>query len=1105
MIKQLLVANRGEIALRVMRTAAEMGIRTVAIASEDDRQCLHLRHADLARTLLGHGPSAYLDGEQILRIAAETGCDAIHPGYGFLSENAAFARACASAGIVFVGPSPDQLEALGDKAQARALALRCDVPVLAGTASAVTLEQARDFMATLGQPVMVKALSGGGGRGIRLVSLPDQLEAAFARCQSEAFRSFGDDRVYVEQALVRARHIEVQILGDGSGRVVQLGERDCTVQRRNQKLIEISPSPVLTQDMRTRLLAAATTMASAIRYTNAGTFEFLVEADAGANGFYFLEANPRLQVEHTVTEEVWGVDLVRAQLQIAAGSSIDALQLDRLTPQRGFALQARVNMERFLPDGTPVMDGGSLSVFEPPSGPGIRVDTYGYRGYSTNVAFDSLLAKLIVRTSSGDFAAVLAKAGRALSEFSVRGVPTNQAFLRALLEHPMLDSAGLSTRFVDEHLGALLARSAELLGLDADGARQAQLASGAGPAEPLSAGSSELPEGVVAVLSPSAATVVSVAVEAGELVVAGQTIAIVEAMKMEHVICAASGGTLLDLYTGAGLAVSAGQILATIAVDRLADVELVRAEAVDLDAVRGDLAEVLQRQRDVLDAQRPEAVARRHAKGARTARENVAALCDTGSFLEYGALVVAAQRRRRSLEELARKTPADGCVVGFGSVNGAQFDRAVAQTLVIAFDETVLAGTMGEMAREKLRHTLEVARQARSPVVLFAEGGGGRAGDTDGRLGITGWTMDVSVYYQLAQMSGLTPLVGVTSGRCFAANAGVLASCDVIIATKSANIGVGGPTMIEGGRLGTFTPEQIGDMDVQTVNGVVDILVADEAAAAATARKYLAYFQGPLSSWEVADQRANRFVVPENRLRAYDIRKVIGLLADVESVLEIRRHFGIGIITALIRVEGRPLGVIANNSRHLGGAIDSDGANKASRFMRLCEAFGLPVLMLCDTPGVMVGPEAEKSATVRKMGRMFVTGANLTVPFFTIVLRKAYGIGGILMAGGWFKAPRFVVSWPTGEFGGMNIEGNVKLAHGAQLDAIHDPVERKALFDQLVAKMHSEGRALSVATHYEIDNVIDPADSRLWISSALAAYRGRAPGSDKKVPFVDPW
>lgn len=1090
MIARLLIANRGEIAVRIIRSAAELGMSTVAVAAEDDRDSPHVLGADDIVFLTGSGTAAYLDGEQILRIASEKDCAAIHPGYGFLSETAEFAAACKQADIRFVGPTPDQLAQLGDKSRARKLAESCDVPVLKGLGAPVTPEQVRTFMAKCDRPVMIKAVAGGGGRGIRLVQDPDEIEASFARCASEAKRSFGDDRLYVEQALINARHIEVQILGDGSGEVVHLGERDCTLQRRHQKLVEIAPSPVLADALREKLFSAAKRVASTIKYLNAATFEFLVEEES----FFFLEANPRLQVEHTVTEELWNVDLVAAQLRIASGMPLASLRLP-CSPRSGFALQCRVNMERLLPDGTPVMDGGTIAEFEPPTGPGIRVDTYGRRGYRVNTGYDSLLAKVIVRTSE-EFEVALAKAQRALAEFYVRGVTTNIPFLRAMIDHPQVKAGDFSTRFLDRNLDALLARSEDFA------SAESVLPP---PAETYAPLPVDLPAGVVAVECPVTGLIVSILVEPMQEVTEGAPIAIVEAMKMEHLVAAPVSGVIENVLLQAGEPIMAGQPMATLAETEGsagAEVEIGRK---DPDRIRPDNAEVIQRQQGLLDEQRPEAVEWRRKKDARTARENIAALCDENSFLEYGGLVVAAQRARRSMEELIRRTPGDGVVIGFGNINGHLFPAEAAQSLVIAFDETVLAGTMGEMAREKLKHCLTVAKQARRPVILFAEGGGGRAGDTDMRVAVTGWTMDVSSYFQLSQMSGLAPLVGIASGRCFAANAGMLSCCDAIIATEGCNIGVGGPAMIEGGRLGRFRPEEIGPSTVQHANGVIDLLVPNEEAAVEAAKKYLSYFQGPLDDWEAHDQRALRSVVPENRLRVYDIRRAVELIADQGAVLELRRGFGLGIMTALIRVEGRPVGVIANNPMHLGGAIDSEGADKASRFMRLCEAFGLPILFLCDTPGTMVGPDAEKAATVRKMGRMFVTGANLTVPFFTIVLRKAYGIGAELMAGGWFKAPRFVVSWPTGEFGGMNIEGNVKLAHAAELAAIADPQEREARFDELVAEMHKVGQALAVATHNEIDNVIDPADSRTWISSALASHRYPGIGSGKRVPFVDPW
>jgi acetyl-CoA carboxylase carboxyltransferase component len=387
-------------------------------------------------------------------------------------------------------------------------------------------------------------------------------------------------------------------------------------------------------------------------------------------------------------------------------------------------------------------------------------------------------------------------------------------------------------------------------------------------------------------------------------------------------------------------------------------------------------------------------------------------------------------------------------------------------------------------------------------VVFFTEGGGGRPGDTDW---ISPAGLDVMAFHYWGRLSGFVPLVGINSGRCFAGNAAILGCCDVVIATINSNIGMGGPAMIEGGGLGVFHPEEVGPMAVQVPNGVVDIPVADEAEAVRVAKQYLSYFQGTVSNWECADQRVLRSLIPENRLRIYDVRKLIETLADTGSVLEIRRHFGLGMVTALVRVEGRALGVIANNPTHLAGAIDSDGADKAARFMQLCDAFDIPLLFLCDTPGMMVGPEVEKTALVRHCCRLFVIGANLTVPFFTIILRKGYGLGAQGMAGGSFKAPVFTVAWPTGEFGGMGLEGAVKLGYRKELAAERDPAQRKALFDKMVAKAYEHGKGLNIASHFEIDDVIDPMESRRWILGALLSAPPVPPREGKKRPCIDTW
>ena len=1134
-LTSLLIANRGEIAIRIARAAAELGIRTVAIFSEDDAQSLHTQKMDEALPLQGRGAAAYLDIEQILALAAQAGCAAIHPGYGFLSENAEFARRCAEAGINFVGPQVETLALFGDKGQARTLAEGCEVPVLPGTSGPTSVDEAKEFLASLGAggAVMIKALAGGGGRGMRAVQTVDDLEAAYARCQSEATAAFGNGDVYVEQLIPRARHIEVQVVGDGSGAVSYLGERECSIQRRNQKLVEIAPSPGLSPALRERLSSAAVRLAQEVQYASLGTFEFLVDAEHGGDNatFAFIEANARLQVEHTVTEEVTGVDLVKTQLRLAGGSSLADLGLtqERISEPRGFAMQVRINMETIASDGTPRPSGGTLAAFEVPSGPGLRTDTFGYVGYTTSPSFDSLLAKLIGSSPSSDFSDVVTRTYRALCEFKIEGVATNIPFLQSLLRHPAFVKNQIYTRFVEDHSAELVQADHHqrfffhsdraqrepptLAGVKVDSVDPLAVLEHGKAAGPTSAVATAPvgqapavevsgPDGTVAVPAPLQGTIVSLNVSEGDEVHVGQQLLIMESMKMEHVISAETSGIIRQLTVSQGDAVFEGHPLAFIEETEVEVTAVEQATDLDLDYIRPDLAEIVERHELGMDAARPESVARRRKTGQRTARENIYDICDPDTYVEYGPMVIAAQRQRRSLDDLIRRTPADGMIAGVGRVNGGLFDEKAAQCIVISYDYTVLAGTQGFKNHYKKDRMFELAERWKLPVVFFAEGGGGRPGDTD-------WSspsgLDVPAFYLWGKLSGMVPLVGITSGRCFAGNAVILGCCDVIIATAGSNIGMGGPAMIEGGGLGVFRPEEVGPMEEQVPNGVVDIPVKDEAEAVQVAKQYLSYFQGPIAEWDCADQRLLRYIVPENRLRVYEIRDVIETLADTGSVLEIRKHFGIGMVTSLVRIEGRPVGVIANNPKHLGGAIDSDAADKATRFMQLCDAFDIPILMLCDTPGNMVGPEYEKAALVRHCCRMFVTGASLTVPFFTIVLRKSYGLGAQGMAGGSFKAPAFAVSWPTGEFGGMGLEGAVKLGYRKELEAETDPYKRKELYEQLVAKMYESGKALSTATYFEIDDVIDPAESRRWIMAALRSSPPPAPRTEKKRPCIDTW
>ncbi len=1105
---KLLVANRAEVAVRILRAAAELDIPTVAVFSRDDAGSIHTRRADEAHCLQGKGAEAYLDIEQILAVAKQHGCDAIHPGYGFLSENARFSRRCAEEGITFVGPTANTLESLGDKAKARELARRCGVPILPGTLGPTSLDEARRFLTSLGKDgaMMIKAVAGGGGRGMRVVCSLSELDEAFGLCQSEARAAFGDGSVYLERFVPRARHIEVQVIGDGSGEVSHFWERECSLQRRHQKIVEIAPSPTLSEKLRARLTDAAVRMAGEVGYRSLGTFEFLIDADANdeESAFFFIEANPRLQVEHTVTEEVTGIDLVRAQIEVAAGRSLASLGLSQadISPPRGYAIQLRINMEEMDATGGIRPSDGVLRAFEAPSGPGIRVDTFVYPGYATNPNFDSLLGKLICHSVSSNYLDVIKKAYRALCEFRVEGIETNIPFLQNLLRHPEVAANRLTTRFVEENIELLTGAGRHCHAQLYFG--EPQTPSATTPSGDVRGAVEQGPENTTSVLAAMRGTVVSINVADGDLVQEWQTVAIIEAMKMQQLVKAGVTGVVRLVCVSEGNTVSAGQPLMFIEPGDVAAEETAEETTVDLDAIRPDLAEAIARHEVGLDEARPDAVERRRKTGQRTARENVSDLVDPGSFIEYGPLAVAAQRRRRSMEDLTQSTPADGLIAGIGSVNGDLFDESRARCMVMAYDYTVLAGTQGMMNHKKKDRMLRLAEQWRLPIVLFAEGGGGRPGDVDVfEVSVAG--LDITTFKQFAKLSGLVPLVGIVSGRCFAGNATLLGCSDVIIATRNSNIGMGGPAMIEGGGLGVCKPEDIGPIDIQSRNGVVDIVIQDEAEAVKVAKKYLSYFQGPVSAWECADQRLLRLCVPENRMRVYNIRTVIETLADKGSVLELRREFGIGIVTALVRIEGRPMGLIANNPMHLGGAIDADGADKATRFMQLCDAFDIPLLTLCDTPGFMVGPDAEKTAQVRHFCRMFVTGASITVPLFAVVLRKGYGLGAQAMVGGGFHSPLFNVSWPTGEFGGMGLEGAVRLGFRKELEAVEDPKERQELFESMVAMAYAHGKAINMASVLEVDDVIDPVDTRKWILRGLRSLPPPAPRSGKKRPCVDTW
>jgi len=781
-------------------------------------------------------------------------CDAVHPGYGFLAENAGFARACGKAGLTFIGPDPETLDLFGDKAKARDLAASLGIPIAKATVGGARLDEIKAFKDELGSDIMIKAVAGGGGRGMRIVLAAEDPAEAYAACAREAEAAFGDGRLFAESLVRAARHIEVQILGDGTD-FIAIHDRECSIQRRNQKLIEVAPAPNLSDAVRARLKRAAVDLAKAASVRGLTTMEFLLDASDGET-LIFIEANPRLQVEHTVTEAVTGLDLVQLQLAVAGGASLKELGLaDGPPATQGYAVELRINLETLGADGGLTSSAGAvITQYEPPTGPGIRVDGYGYGGYRTNPAFDSLIAKLIVHSPAGDFARAAAKARRAAAEFRLTGPATNLGLLQALLEQREVISATATTGFMEANLTALAERAGALR--TEDFTDKSQAASGHPP-------DLDGPPGTVACPSPMRATLVGLEVAEGDTVRLGQTLAVLEAMKMQHVVAATQAGIVRRLVSASGDVVDEGQTLLFIE-PGIQELEVEVHVAVDLDEIRPDLASVMARHALTLDENRPDAVARRRKTGQRTARENLADLFDDGSFNEYGALAIAAQKRRRSLDDLRANTPADGIITGVGEVNGALFPPEISRCVGLAYDFSVLAGTQGHFGHKKTDRILEFAEHWKTPIVWFTEGGGGRPGDVDVTTGAS--SLDTTSFTTFARLSGNAPRLAVNSGRCFAGNAVFFGCADITIATRYSNIGLGGPAMVEGGGLGVFTADEIGPSEVQWKNGVIDLLVEDEAEAVAATKQILSYFQGPVAAWSCPDQRKLRHLIPETAL-----------------------------------------------------------------------------------------------------------------------------------------------------------------------------------------------------------------------------------------------
>ncbi|WP_051952566.1 acetyl-CoA carboxylase family protein [Xenophilus azovorans] len=1085
--RKILVANRGEIAVRVARAAAELGMKTVGVYSADDEASLHWRRCDEAVALGATGASAYLDGEALVAAALATGCDAVHPGYGFLSENAGFARRCAEVGLVFVGPRPEVLDLLGDKARARRLAMGCGIPVARGLSEAVTLDAAREFMAGLGNggKVMVKALAGGGGRGMRVVEDIAALDEAYASARSEAGAAFGLDGVYVEELVFPARHIEVQVVGDAGGEVAHLHERECSLQRRQQKLVEFAPSPSLSPSLREQLAEAATALAKAAGVHTLCTFEFLVETNGR---FVFMEANPRLQVEHTVTEAVTGIDLVQAQFRLAAGRSLAALHLAQrhIPVPRGLAVQLRINMERVDPDGRAVPAGGMLRAFDAPGGGGVRIDTFARSGWSPSTRFDSLLAKLIVHVPSGDPKELFSRASRALAEFHVDGVPTNIGFLQALLSDADVVAGRVDTRFVERHARRL----AEAM------AHQPRLPALPAPASHPDAASApaveDAPAGCIVATAPMGGVLVRYAVAAGEPVHRGQLLAVIEAMKMEHAVQAAESGVILSLQATLGDAVLAGRPLLWLAPQDVAH-EAVEGVAVEDDPLAARrLEELRERNAARQDEARPDAVAKQRARGALTARERIARLCDADSFVETGGLV---------MPEGADNAPADGLIIGSARIGG----RGV---IVMAQDFTVFGGSSGHLGRSKLLRGIAQARRNGMPLVMLFDGGGHRIQDGQNSRQFSSST---PIFQEFSWLSGWVPIVSAVLGAGFAANTNYSAMSDLVVMVRGkSEMGLAGPALVKAGTGETISGQALGGAALQVDrHGLADLAVDTEEEAFAAIRGFLAFLPSnarlpaPVAAGAPAPDGASlRGLVPANTRQGYDIRGVVAGIADTGSCFELKPSYGANIVTSFARLRGQPVGFIGNQPLVKGGMIDSAAAEKAARFIALCDAYGLPLIYLVDIPGMSIGSEAERSMLGRRSAKMLFELGHATVPRISIVLRKGYGLGYVAMCGGRGFEPDACLAWPTAEICAMSVEGSVDVAYRKQFVDAPDPAARR---QEIIDGIRARVSALQAAEGFGIDDVIDPAETRARLLEVLALAPPRRPsGMPAKYRSIPP-
>ncbi|KAJ3123963.1 hypothetical protein HK100_011426 [Physocladia obscura] len=1114
---KILIANRGEVAQRIANACDGVSASRVFAKVASEGTAPENSYEINSNQYIGI--ESFTEAVSIANAAVQAQCTHVHPGYGFLSESAAFADVLLESGVKLIGPPSNLLALFGNKQKAKQFARSCGVPVVVDSGPCPTINEAIAFAQSLlsdsklsefryspsSISLMVKAVGGGGGRGIRRVDLTNNgdmtpLIDAYNVCQRESLAFFGISDVFCEACLINARHIEVQIIADNFGNVAHFGERECTIQRKNQKVIEIAPSPTLSSSLRIKLIAAALKIGKSCNYSSLGTVEFLVTSSGDDNQlFYFLEMNPRLQVEHTITEEIYGIDLVQLQIRVAENENLTDMFPECLFATKfcgkdtncrtcnptGYAIQARVNAETVYVDDenqiSVFASPGVVTLFEPPHGKDIRVDTAAYAGYFVDAQYDTLLAKVIVRSSQ--FLKCVDFLSAVLKRFRVRGVETNLSILLELLFEIPSRFNEVNTEFVERLLVERWRAGYIFYQQQSDNINIIE----------------ESDSSLVFVRSPVAGTVQSISAKDGQTVSKNDEIAIIVSMKMENLIRSPISGTVERVLALPNSTLTQQAAILAIRPSKSSKLlpESVENNQTSANTVRPELEELIVRLSHTQDSSRAKAIEKQRSAKKLSAREKIFLLLqlqNPAEFFEFGALAIAAQKSRRTVEDLIKNTPADGLVTGFGKIAPQKENSLEISIAVAAYDTTVLAGTQGFWNHRKFDRLLHVALANRLPVVAFCDGGGGRPGDTDSQ-NVVGAGLDLDTWRLMARVSKVAPTVGIVSGPCFAGNAALLMCCDFVVSTSDSNMGMGGPAMIEGGGLGVYKTHEIGPANIQTKNGSIDIIADDDAHAVELTRQLLSYFYEPTaqiaSSWKSEDQTRLRFAIPENLKRSYDIRKnVLETLADKSTLLELRPQYAPSIITCFARVKGKSVAIVANNSLVNGGAIDCLGAQKLCDFLKICQQRGIPICSICDTPGFMVGPDAEKTGQARVFGNLFRMSEELTVPIVMVIVRKCVGLGGMAMGFGSLRKPKACVAWPTGELSPMGIDGAVRLGFKKELEAAERDTDtphiaRQELYDKIARGFRHRGKAVNFAMYCEFDAVIDPADTRKWIEMGL--------------------